>query len=112
MLNPYKLAFTVTNEGHASAHDPGSAIVRVRMNLDFGIFAPLIMRSEWTKKIWINAHQLKKIKIDTNNKILNGYNVGGTSMKNTLLRDIKIVQKNSDQKSIRESFPYTRVLPE
>ncbi len=33
----YIMQRTVTNEGHAHAHDPGSAIVRVRMNLDLGI---------------------------------------------------------------------------
>ena len=38
-------SITVTNEGHARAHDPGSAIVRVRMNLDLGTFAPQIIRS-------------------------------------------------------------------
>ncbi len=36
---------TVTNEGRARAHDPGSAIVHVRMNLDLGTFAPQIIRS-------------------------------------------------------------------
>ena len=41
---------TVTNEGRARAYDPGSAIVRVRMNLDLGIFAPQIIRSAWTEK--------------------------------------------------------------
>ena len=35
---------TVATEGHAHAHDPGSAIMHVRMNSDLGIFAPMIMR--------------------------------------------------------------------
>ena len=61
---------TVTNEGHARAHDPGSAIVRVRMNLDLGTFAPQIIRSAWPEKIRVNAHahQPKKIRIDTIDK--------------------------------------------
>ena len=40
ILSLTKTRNTVTNEGHALAHDPGSAIVRVRMNLDLGIFRP------------------------------------------------------------------------
>ncbi len=41
----FKITCTVTNEGRARAHDPGSAIVHVRMNLDSGTFAPQIIRS-------------------------------------------------------------------
>jgi hypothetical protein len=34
---------TVTAGGHANAHDPGIDIMRMSMNPDLGIFAPLKM---------------------------------------------------------------------
>ena len=50
LMKKFYVLSNVTNEGRARAHDPGSAIVRVRMNLDLGTFAPQIIRSAWTEK--------------------------------------------------------------
>jgi len=43
-IQTFKDVFTVATEDHAHALDPGSEIMYMRMNSDFVIFVPLIMR--------------------------------------------------------------------
>jgi hypothetical protein len=47
---------TVNAGGHAHAHDPGIDIMRMNMNPDLGIFAPLKMPMRINPKIFCILH--------------------------------------------------------
>jgi hypothetical protein len=52
ILEKDTIADSVTAEGHARAHDPGIDTMRMSMNPDLGIFAPLKMPMRMTPKIF------------------------------------------------------------